>query len=292
MRNGIGTLDATSKVPRHTSLTRGEHRGSRHHYLRFRLLGAAAKKWGPRAALGTCRWTEVHSCFPPPGQAVPNCRLQIRCCPLPQGLPGAQPRHQWLPRSCLVRSQAGSKPPRLNQPDLLAHNSSLTHSDRPSGEDRHGEETATTPHCRRDCTRRCSKAGGGHGRGAVRPSEPREHPAEAGDQTSLLPPPCHPGPGRQPRLPAVTTAVSPPVSALVSAPLHATARLWPLLQQCPRLWSQCLTRVFHSTLQICTLYYPDSTPQKLQSSHQCKNLISRGHIKLFALKSVFPNINV
>ena len=33
MRNGIGTLDAASKVPRHTSLTRGEHGGSRHHYI-------------------------------------------------------------------------------------------------------------------------------------------------------------------------------------------------------------------------------------------------------------------
>jgi len=76
--------------------------------------------------------------------------------------------------------------------------------------------------CRRDYTRRCSKVGGGHGRGAVRPSKPREHPAEAGDQTSPLPLPCHPGPGRQPRLPAVTAAVSPPVSALVSTPLHAT----------------------------------------------------------------------
>ena len=76
--------------------------------------------------------------------------------------------------------------------------------------------------CRRDYTRRCSKVGGGHGRGAVRPSKPREHPAEAGDQTSPLPLPCHPGPGRQPRLPAVTAAVSRPVSALVSTPLHAT----------------------------------------------------------------------
>ena len=33
VQNGIGTLDATSKVPRHTGLTRGEHRGSRHHYI-------------------------------------------------------------------------------------------------------------------------------------------------------------------------------------------------------------------------------------------------------------------
>ena len=33
VRNGIGTLDATSNVPRHTSLTQGEHRGSQHHYI-------------------------------------------------------------------------------------------------------------------------------------------------------------------------------------------------------------------------------------------------------------------
>ena len=33
VRNGIGTLDETSKVPRHTSLTQGEHRGSQHHYF-------------------------------------------------------------------------------------------------------------------------------------------------------------------------------------------------------------------------------------------------------------------
>ena len=29
----LGTLDATPKVPRHTSLTWGEHRGSRHHFI-------------------------------------------------------------------------------------------------------------------------------------------------------------------------------------------------------------------------------------------------------------------
>ena len=30
----LGTLDATQKVPQHTSLTREEHRGSRHHFIR------------------------------------------------------------------------------------------------------------------------------------------------------------------------------------------------------------------------------------------------------------------
>ena len=29
----LGTLDATPKVPRHTRLTQGEHRGSRHHFI-------------------------------------------------------------------------------------------------------------------------------------------------------------------------------------------------------------------------------------------------------------------
>lgn len=168
---------------------------------------------------------EVHSCFPPPGQAALNCRVQIRCRPRPRGLPGAQPRHQWLPRSCPVRSQASSKPPRLNQPNLLAHNSSLTHSDRPSGEDRHGEETAIPLYCRKEYTRRYNKAAGGQERGAVRPSKPREHPADAGDQTSPLPPPCHPGPGCQPHLPVVPGPCRsvPAVSALISAPLHAAA---------------------------------------------------------------------
>ena len=29
----LGTFDATPKVPRHPSFTRGEHRGSRHHFI-------------------------------------------------------------------------------------------------------------------------------------------------------------------------------------------------------------------------------------------------------------------
>ena len=29
----FGTLDATPKVPQHTGLTQGEHRGSRHHFI-------------------------------------------------------------------------------------------------------------------------------------------------------------------------------------------------------------------------------------------------------------------
>lgn len=183
--------------------------------------------------------------------------------------------------------------PRLNQPDLLAHNSSLTHSGWSPGEDGQGEETAIPPIVGRN-----TQGGTARQVGALeevpsgRPS-PREHPADAGDQTSPLPPLCHPGPGCRRRLPAVTAAVSPPASALISVPLHAPASACGLCSNNAHdcgLW--CLTRVFHSTLQICILYCPDITPQKLQSSHRCKNLISRGHTKPFSLKSVFPNINV
>lgn len=110
------------------------------------LLRAAAKKWGHGQPWAPTGGQEVHFlCLPPLGQAVPNCQVQIRFCPRPRGLPGAQPHQHWLPRGCRVRFQAGSKPPKLNQPDLLAHNSGLTHSGWSPGEDGQGEETAIPP---------------------------------------------------------------------------------------------------------------------------------------------------
>ncbi|TKC53443.1 hypothetical protein EI555_014898 [Monodon monoceros] len=44
-----------------------------------------------------------------------------------------------------IRSQAGSNPTQINQPDLPQHKSSLTYSGWSSGKDGHGEEAAIPP---------------------------------------------------------------------------------------------------------------------------------------------------